>query len=119
MPDEKKRPDRFSKMHDDLLEQLVGIGMIVASFNHDDGLVVLNRADPLATKIVAVARQNPGVYKALKRALEGSVYSVLALECGTIANAIMANHGFNPAEKVLALFKRKESDGNAHVSAVA
>lgn len=106
-------------MHDDLLEQLAALGMITCTIHQADGLVIMERADPLATKIVAVARQNPAVYKALKAYLTGSVYSVLALEVGTIANAIMANHGFNPAEKVMELFKRREANGSSNVSAVA
>lgn len=113
-----KKPDRFAKMHDELLEQLSGMGLFVSTMNEQDGMVILARADPLATKIVAVARQNPAVYKALKRYLEGSVYAVLAAEIGLIANAIAANHGINPMATIAGFFKRGQS-GDTDLSAVA
>lgn len=116
-----KKQDRFSKMHDDLLEQFGGLGTMVYAMHEKDGLVLLQRADPLATKLTNVARQNPAVYKAIKKYLEGSVYTVLALEVAMIANAIADNHGLNPIEKitgsVAGLFKRG-NDGQADVSRV-
>lgn len=100
-------------MHDDLVENIAGLGMIVCTMHEADGLVIISRADPLATKIVALAKQNPAVYKALKKMLEGSVYTALALEVGAIANAIMANHGINVMAMTTGLFRPKDQQSAA------
>lgn len=116
-----KKVDRFTKMHDDLLEQFGGIGIMIYQMHQADGEVLLARADPLATKLTNVARQNPNVYKAIKKYLEGSVWTVLALEVATIANAIAVNHGVDAigtlTSSIAGVFRG--SDGDANVSAVA
>lgn len=118
-PAEKaKRPDKFSKMEEAFTEQFCMLGATVAAFSQDDGLVIIGRAQPLSNKLVALAKQNPAVYRAFKKYLDGSVYMLLAEEVATISLAIMANHGINPVAALIAKM-RGGADGNANVSAVA
>lgn len=120
-PDEKpaRKPDRFTKMEEAFSEQFVGIGVLVAQFHEADGLVLINRADPLSKRLVAVARQNPAVYKALKKYLDGSVWMMLTEEVATIGLAIMANHGINPVGALIEKFKGKKDAGNDQLQSVA
>ena len=108
-PDEKpaKKPDRFTKMEEAFVEQFTATGTNLMLFGAQaDGLVIINRADPLAKKLVAVARQNPAVYRALKKYLDGSAYAMLIEEFGVIGLSICLNHGINPVEWVQGLFKK-------------
>lgn len=116
-----KKRDRFTRMEEAFIDQLTGIGTNLAMFGADaDGIIILSRAQPLAHKITNVARQNPAVYRALKRYLDGSVYAMLAEEMVAITGAICMNHGLNPVEWLKGLFgKKAEGDGNADLSAVA
>jgi len=114
-----KKPDRFSRMEEAFNEQFVGIGVLVAQFHEADGLVLINRADPLSKRLVGVARQNPAVYKALKKYIDGSVWMMLTEEVATIGLAIMANHGINPVGSLIEKFKGKKDAGNDQLSAVA
>lgn len=57
-----------------------------------DGLVLVQHAEPLAQKLVAVARKHDGLYEVLKALTTSSVYGALFLEIGSIALAIAANH---------------------------
>ena len=116
-----KKPDRFSRMEEGFLDQFAGIGtnlMLMGAVA--DGQIILQRAQPLAHKLTNVARQNPAVYRALKRYLDGSVYAMLAEEVGVVGLAICANHGINPFGWIKGLFKKPEAaDGNDQLSAVA
>lgn len=111
-----KRPDRFTKIHDGLVEQFAGLGILVYSFHEQDGTVIIEHADSLATRLTAVARQNPAVYKVLKRYLEESVWFGLVAEIAAIANQIAANHGLPIAEKARGLIGKRFN--NNHVSGV-
>lgn len=114
-----KRPDRFTRLEEGITEQLVMVGMTVCAFHQEDGMVILNRASPLSQKIVALARQNPAVYKALKKYLEGSAYLNLAGELATISLALLANHGINPVGALIDKLKGKKADGDAELQSVA
>ena len=116
--EKKKRPDRFTLLEEGITGQLVMVGMTVSAFHEADGMVIMSRAEPLSQKIVALARQNPAVYKALKKYLEGSAYINLVGEVATISLAIMANHGLNPVGALMNRMKGKP-DGNADLPAVA
>lgn len=118
----KKKVDRFTRMEEGFIDQFTSVGTNLMLFGAQaDGLIIVNRAEPLAHKLVNVARQNPAVYKALKRYQDGSVYAMLAEEAGVITLSICLNHGINPVEWFKGLFKKKdaEADGNADLSAVA
>jgi len=114
-----KRPDRFAKLEDGFTDQFTSLGVLVMAFHQEDGAVIVSRANPLASKLTDVARQNPAVYKALKRYLEGSAYINLVGEVATIGLAIMANHGINPVGWILDKAKGKHADGDSELSAVA
>lgn len=114
-----KKQDRFSKMEEGFCEQFVGLGVLVAQFHEADGLVLINRADPLSKRLVGVARQNPAVYKALKKYLDGSVWMMLTEEVAAIGLAIMANHGINPVGALIEKFKGKKDAGNDQLQPVA
>lgn len=113
-----KKPDRFARLEDGFTEQFVLVGTTVMAFSADDGMVILTRAPHLSHKIVDVARQNPAVYRALKKYLENSVYLNLVGEVATISLAIMANHGVNPVGSLIEKMKGK-AGGNADLPAVA
>lgn len=101
-PAEKpKRLDKFAKMEQDFLDQFVSAGASLAFLSPEDGAVILEHSDSLSQRLVGLARQNPKVYAAFKRYLEGSVYLLLGQEVATIAFAIMANHGINPIAKLI------------------
>lgn len=112
-PDAKRR-DRFDKMKDDLVEQFAGIGVMAYMANQADGQVLLEHADPLAGKLTAVAKQNPAVYKAIKKYLEGSVYTVLALEVAAIGQAILKNHGIDPVQALMNRRKEQAEETSAN-----
>jgi len=116
-----KKPDRFSRMEDGFLDQFTSIGINLTLMGAQaDGQIILARAQPLAHKLTNVARQNPAVYKALKKYLDGSVYAMLFEEIGVVGLAICANHGIDPFGWVKSLFKKKDAaDGNDQLSAVA
>lgn len=121
-PEEKpeKKKDRFARMEEAFIDQFTSTGTNLMMFGAQaDGLVIINRADPLAKKLTNVARQNPAVYRALKRYLDGSAYAMLVEEIGVIGLSICLNHGINPVEWFKSLFKKKEADGNADLPAVA
>lgn len=117
----KKKVDRFTRMEEGFIDQFTSIGTQLMTFGAEaDGMVILGRAQPLAHKLTNVARQNPAVYKALKRYLDGSVYAMLAEEVGVVTLAICLNHGINPVEWFKGLFKKKAAeDGNAELPKVA
>lgn len=115
-----KKPDRFQKMEDGFVEQFSSLGVnLMLMGTEADAEIVMGRSQPLAHKLTNVARQNPAVYKALKKYLDGSVYAMLAEEGALIGLSICANHGINPMDWVKSLFKKKESDGDDQLSAVA
>jgi len=120
--EKQKKPDRFTRLEEGFLEQFAGIGTNLMLMGADtDGQIILARAQPLAHKLTNVARQNPAVYRALKKYLDGSVYAMLAEEVGVVGLAICANHGIDPFGWVKSLFKKKpgSADGNDQLSAVA
>jgi hypothetical protein len=75
-----------------LLGSLALGAMLVPGFSQD-GMVIMERAAPLAEKLVAVARKHEGFYTTLKALTTSSIYGALALEVGTILVAIASNHG--------------------------
>lgn len=83
-------------MEDDFIEQFSAMGASLALLSPADGALMLQRSTPLATKLVAVARQDPRVYKALKKYLAGSVWAMLGQEVTLIALGIAANHNIDP-----------------------
>lgn len=119
-PEEKpKKQDRFARLEEGFRDQFTMIGVTVTAFNEADGLVIVGRADPLSKRLVGVARQNPAVYKALKKYMDGSAYMMLAEEVAVLALAIAANHGVNPVGWLIDKLKGKKADGDAELSAVA
>ena len=106
-------------MEEAFTEQFTGLGVLVAQFHEADGLVLIGRADPLSKRLVGVARQNPAVYKQLKKYIDGSVWAMLAEEVATIGLAIMANHGINPVGALIEKMKGKKASGDDQLSAVA
>ena len=112
-------------MEEGFLEQFAGIGTNLMLMGAEaDGQIILARAQPLAHKLTNVARQNPAVYRALKKYLDGSVYAMLAEEVGVVGLAICANHGIqiNPFGWLKSLFKKPAdgaANGNDQLSAVA
>ncbi len=68
--------------------------MLIPAFQAD-GLIMIQRAEPLADKLVAVARKHDGFYELLKTITSTSIYGALAAEVGTILLMIGANHGFS------------------------
>lgn len=117
-----KKVDRFSRMEEGFLEQFAGIGTNLMLMGAEaDGQVIIGRAQPLAHKLTNVARQNPAVYRALKKYLDGSVYAMLAEEVGIVGLAICANHGIDPFGWLKSLFKKKPetADGNDQLQSVA
>lgn len=73
----------------------MSLGLCVIPALSADGLVIMQRAQPLSEKLVGVARQNETVYELLKTITTTSVYGALALEVGSIAIAIASNHGLS------------------------
>lgn len=120
-----KKQDRFTRMEEGFTEHFASIGVNVMLLGaQSDGQVIMGRAEPLARKLTDCARQNPKLYKALRKYLDGSVYAMLAEEMAVITLSICANHGINPVESLKGLVKglfgkQQEADGNADVSAVA
>lgn len=117
----EKKKDRFTRMEEAFTDQFTSAGANLALFGAEiDGVIIINRAQPLAHKLTNVARQNPAVYRALKRYLDGSVYAMLIEEVGVIGLSICLNHGINPIEWLKGLFgKKAEGNGDADLSAVA
>lgn len=112
-----KRRDRFDKLQGDIQDQFTGLGVMLFMVNQADGKVILEHAQTLSTRLTAVAKQNPTVYKVLKRYLEGSVYTALTLEVAVIVQAIMKNHGIDPIERIKNRFQpaAEETSANGHV----
>lgn len=114
-----KRPDRFTRIEEGFTQQFTALGIMVMPFHMEDGTLILNRANPLAARITDVARQNPAVYKALKKYLENSVYMMLAEELGVISLGLLANHGINPVGWIIDKMKGKQADGDSELQSVA
>ena len=113
-----KKQDRFARLEEAYRDQFTMIGVTVAAFHEADGMVIIGRADPLSKRLVGVARQNPAVYKALKKYIDASAYTMLAEEIGVIALAIAANHGLNPVGWLIDKVKGK-GNGDAELQSVA
>src|SRR5215471_10470112 len=85
------------------LEETIGlIGVGIALGNEQDGMVIIEEAEALASALDSLARQNPKARKYIELALSGSAYSQLFIVCGRISVRIAANHGASiPPLKVL------------------
>lgn len=111
----KTRTPKFKKLQKDLNENITSIGVIVYAINQADGSVIIGRAESLSNNLTDLAEKKPAVYNAIMKLMESGVYSALAIDAFVITNAILANHGINPLEKVLGAFK-KPKKGQEKVS---
>lgn len=68
-----------------------------------DGAVVLDRAEPLAEALDALAKENPRVRKTLEMVLASSAWSGVAVASAGIVIPILANHGIIPRSAAMAV----------------
>ena len=80
-----------------LTEQIAAIGVAVAIVNPTDGAAVLAGAEPLASALEQLARENDGARRALERMLAASAWGAVLTAVAGIAIPILANHELLPA----------------------
>jgi hypothetical protein len=107
------RDYKYNRLKGQLAEQVAGIGMLMYLMpkTQADGQVIMEHADSLTDKLVAVSKENEQVYKALSFLVTGTVWTSLSMEVMAIAGAILKNHGVSPMD----LLKKKEADASDSV----
>lgn len=76
-----------------LTQAYVYIGMGLMVRNRYDGTLVLQNAQPMAESVLAVAKQHPGMMRALKLMAKRSVYMLLVAAHTPVLVGMLANHG--------------------------
>ena len=97
------------------MEAIGGIGMVLSAIpkTQQDGMIIVLHTESLSDRLVSCAKENEQFYRTLSTVLAGSVWTALAVECGTIVGSIFAVHGFNPLAK---LGKPAKNDDSANTS---
>lgn len=90
------------KLIESFTELFQKIGIVVASMDMYDGLVIAKHADKRAMELVLVARHHPWLMELLKKFGGSNDYIELVLGYGIMAYALMAHHGQVPSHPILA-----------------
>ena len=98
------------KLIEDFTQLYQKIGLMVASYDMYDGLMIAKHAEKRATELVFVARHHPWLMALLKRFSGTNDYLEMALGYGVMAYAMLAHHGQAPQIPMLAQLGYAELD---------
>ncbi len=96
-------PPFVSSARKGTLEQKLGasialVGTVVYALDQFDGMLILERAEPLAHALEQVAAQNPKVKRALEAAMDGTAWGSVAIIVVPMAIAMLAHHEVIPEQ---------------------
>lgn len=92
-PASKKPAGRPRALENQLAEFFSTIGLTVSMVNADDGMVIVQNAEPLAKAWADLAAEDARVRKAIDRVMTGSAWGGVIFATGTVAMGIANNHG--------------------------
>ena len=88
------RPTGIEKQ---LYEFFTTVGTIASIYNADDGMVIVQNAEPLSKAWADLAAKDARVKKAIETLMTGSAWSGVIFATGTVALAIAQNHDVVPS----------------------
>lgn len=95
-----RKPSSPVSLQAQLAELLTGIGGAVAFANPTDGQIIASQAEPLASALDRLAKQNPAVRRVLQSLLIGGAWGeVLSVVAFGIVLPIAMNHNALPWQK--------------------
>lgn len=90
------------KLIESFTELFQKVGIVIASVDMYDGLMIAKHAEKRATELVLVARHHPWLMELLNKFGGSNDYIELVLGYGIMAYALMAHHNQVPAHPILA-----------------
>lgn len=90
------RTTTAKKIEDNIVNQVVGIGMMVGQADRVSGFILITGAPQFAASWAEVARVNPQVRAVLEKWFTGSVYMNAAMATAMIGMPLLTHYGMMP-----------------------
>lgn len=88
---------RKTNIERELVQWFTFIGMTVSMFNQFDGMIIVQRAEPLGHAWANLCRQNKAVEKVIQSLLQTSAVGEVLMATSSVIIPIMANHEMLPS----------------------